>query len=145
MVNIVSVHQVRCKQSDLTAAVRGCLPEAWWGTDAGGGYLLGSRLQLCQVGYHPLLHAWLCTEIATWGRMLLLRPVDDFSWLELPVEGLFQQKHLATYAIFWTLHSLMVKYERLSKLTSNGSSVPFKEQRVRQSSRQLSFELPGEI
>ena len=42
--------QVRCKQSDLTAAVRGCLPEAWWGADAGGGYVLGSRLQLCQVG-----------------------------------------------------------------------------------------------
>ncbi|KAK9909456.1 hypothetical protein WJX75_002539 [Coccomyxa subellipsoidea] len=43
------LREVRCKQSDLTAAVRGCLPEAWWGTDAGGGYLLGSRLQLCQV------------------------------------------------------------------------------------------------
>lgn len=59
--------------------------------------------------------------------MLLLRR----SWLELPVEGLFQQKHLAIYAISWTLHSLMVKYERLSKTCS---SVPFKEQRARQSS-----------
>ncbi|EIE24413.1 hypothetical protein COCSUDRAFT_61838 [Coccomyxa subellipsoidea C-169] len=43
------LREVRCKHSDLTAAVRGCLPAAWWGADAGGGYALGSRLQLCQV------------------------------------------------------------------------------------------------
>ncbi|CAL8467397.1 g6934 [Coccomyxa elongata] len=43
------LREVRCKQGDLTATVRGSLPPAWWGALAGGGYILGSRLQLCQV------------------------------------------------------------------------------------------------
>jgi hypothetical protein len=43
------LREARAKQADLAAAVRSALPEPWWGADAGGQHILGSRLQLCQV------------------------------------------------------------------------------------------------
>lgn len=57
------LREVRCKQGDLTATVRGSLPEAWWGALAGGGYILGSRLQLCQVSDFPPLYPTLLISV----------------------------------------------------------------------------------
>jgi hypothetical protein len=42
--------QARGKQAELAAAVRAGLPQEWWGAPAGpDGYILGSRMQMCQV------------------------------------------------------------------------------------------------
>ena len=45
--------QARGKQAELVGALRAGLPPEWWGAPAGpDAHILGSRLQLCQVGPH---------------------------------------------------------------------------------------------
>ena len=43
------LREARCRQAELGAALRGCLPDSWWGAPVGLRLLLGDRFRLCQA------------------------------------------------------------------------------------------------
>ncbi|KAK9821741.1 hypothetical protein WJX81_001109 [Elliptochloris bilobata] len=43
------LREARCRQAELCATLRACLPDGWWGAPVGSRLALGDRFRLCQV------------------------------------------------------------------------------------------------
>ena len=43
------LREARCRQAELCAALRACLPGGWWGAPVGPRLALGDRFRLCQA------------------------------------------------------------------------------------------------